>query len=232
MASAFDIEPSALPEIREVVPTLPPASRDRLFGRLKREHTAFTSGSSNETFGNVLRRVAQEWVDDSKHLELRAICLLIADLVDQGWDLTVGKDRVALKPPGVSSSNGEDRSAVKERIRRGLQAGRQRQLKEPSVRHFIGRMERSVQRVEGKHSIAALIDNGAELERLFLKLRRRPLGEQEAEAKRIIDPVVEPCISGKKCRFTGLNLIDIWRYFRHTHGHLNIAQYLEGNFRF
>ncbi len=212
----FDIEPDALPELRELVPTLPPASRDRLFGRLRVEHTRYIEDKTREAFSNVLRRVAAEWELDPKHLAIRAVCLLVADLIDQGWAFKIGDDRVQLRPPGVEGALGETRDDIKHRIRKGLQAGRLRQLQEPSVRLFLERMERVVRRPEGKHSIASVIDNGPELERLFLKLRRLPAAEQERGAARIIDPVIEPCIAGKKCEYTGLNLIDIWRYFRHT----------------
>lgn len=212
----FDVEPDVLPELREVVPMLPPESRDRLFGRLRVEHSRHVETKAHEAFSNVLRRVAHEWDRDPKHLKLRAVCLLVADLIDQGWAFTIGDDRVQLRPPGFEGALGETREDIKHRIRKGLQAGRLRQLQEPSVRQFIQRMERPFRRPEGKHSIASVIDNGAELERLFLKMRRLPQEEQERAASRIIDPVIEPCIAGDRCRYTGLNLIDIWRYFRHT----------------
>jgi hypothetical protein len=34
--------------------------------------------------------------------------------------------------------------------------------------------------------------------------------------KAVVDPVVEVCDEGAKCMVSGLRLIDIWRYFRHT----------------
>src|SRR5208337_1653480 len=34
--------------------------------------------------------------------------------------------------------------------------------------------------------------------------------------KTIIDPLIEVCDEDAKCSITGLRLIDIWRYFRHT----------------
>jgi hypothetical protein len=49
-----------------------------------------------------------------------------------------------------------------------------------------------------------------------LKLRRLSKEEQEKELARLVEPVIEVCESGTKCAITGLNRIDIWRYFRHT----------------
>jgi hypothetical protein len=147
---------------------------------------------------------------------LRTTCLLVADLIDQGWEFDIGTDRVTLRPPALAPGPGVSRQQVKERIRRALQAGRTRQLQEPSVRQFIRRMERVVARAEGRSSIANVIDDGRELERLLLKLRRLSQEEQEQGLGRLIDPVVEVCENGSKCAITGLNRIDIWRYFRHT----------------
>jgi hypothetical protein len=84
------------------------------------------------------------------------------------------------------------------------------------VRQFIRRMERPFKRAEGRYSIFDLIDDGRELERRLLKLRRLSKDEQEKELARLVEPVIEVCESGTKCAITGLNRIDIWRYFRHT----------------
>jgi hypothetical protein len=89
---------------------------------------------------------------------------LVADPVDQGWEFTIGTDRVTLKPPGLTPDPRLSPQQIKERIRRSLQAGRTRQLQEPSVRHFIRCMERVVARDAGRSSIADLIDDGPELE--------------------------------------------------------------------
>jgi hypothetical protein len=140
----------------------------------------------------------------------------VADLIDQGWDFQIEPNRVVMKPPGLVPGPDLSPQQIKERVRRALRTGRDRQLEEPSVQQFIRRMERPVKRVEGKYSIASLIDDGRELERQFLKIRRLPAEEREQKLKQIVDPVVEVCENGGKCAFTGLSRIDIWRYFRHT----------------
>ncbi len=205
-----------IPELREVAPALPPEVQRRLFRRLRAEQDRLIDAGRSETFASALRELIDEWDHDPHSLMLRTTCLLVADLIDQGWEFAIGTDRVTLKPPGMVPGPGASPQQIKDRIRRALQASRTRQLQEPSVRHFIRRMERVVARAEGRSSIADLIDDGRELERQFLKLRRLPSDEQEQRLRRLVDPVVEVCETGSKCPNTGLNRLDIWRYFRHT----------------
>jgi hypothetical protein len=209
-------EGQPIPELRQVAPMLPPEAQRRLFGRLREEYARLQTTKDFGTFADALRQLINEWEHDRHSLILRTTCLLVADLLDQGWDIHIGDDRVVMKPPGLAAGPDVTPQQVKARVRSTLRVGRDRQLEEPSVRQFIRRMERPVKRAEGKYCILSLIDDGRELERQFLKLRRFSMAEQEERLREIIDPVVEICESGKKCTVTGLNLIDIWRYFRHT----------------
>ena len=205
-----------MPDLREVAPALPPEVSERLYGRLRDEHERVRKDGGTETFSEALRQLVVEWEHDPHSLMLRTTCLLVADLIDQGWDFTIGTDRVTLKPPGLLPGPDVTPQQIKDRIRRALRTGRDRQLQEPSVRQFIRRMERPFRRAEGRFCIFDLIDDGAELERKLLKLRRLSRDDQERQLRRLVDPVIEVCETGAKCAATGLNRIDIWRYFRHT----------------
>ncbi|MBS3650440.1 DUF4338 domain-containing protein [Pseudaminobacter sp. 19-2017] len=46
-----------------------------------------------------------------------------------------------------------------------------------------------------------------------------PASERDPVLARLIDPIIEVCETGAKCPDTGISLIDIWRYFRHTWAH-------------
>jgi hypothetical protein len=212
----YEPETDPIPETRVVETALPPAVRRRLYNRLQDEHARLHRHGAGETFAGALRGLVDEWDHDPYSLMMRTTCLLVADLIDQGWEVEFGNDRLLMTPPGMQPGPHITREQIKDRIRRALRAGRDRQLDEPSVRQFIRRMERPVKRIEGRCSIFDLIDDGRELERRFLKLRRLPREEQEGELARLIEPVVEICEAGAKCSITGLNRIDIWRYFRHT----------------
>jgi hypothetical protein len=216
-----------LPQLREVAPALPPEVRQRLYGRLREERERLVREGIPDTFADALRQLVGEWEHDPHSLMLRTTCLLIADLIDQEWEFEIYGDRVMLKPPGLEPGPDLTPEQVKERVRRALRAGRDRQLEEPSVRQFLRRMERPFKRSEGRFSISSLIDDGRELERRFLKLRRLSAEDQERELSRLVEPVVEVCESGTKCPLTGLNRIDIWRYFKA----LNTGPFQDGNCR-
>ena len=55
-------------------------------------------------FADALRQLVGEWEREPHTLQLRAICLLVADLIEQGWEFELGADRVSLKPPGLSTA--------------------------------------------------------------------------------------------------------------------------------
>jgi hypothetical protein len=214
----MDVQPDhALPAARVISPNLPRHVRQKL--------AAFIWVTQTEERGPLaaaLRRVHEAWKGEAWTLQLRAVALLLADLIEQGWRVSVrdvtsdgSEEEIVLQPPGLQQ-RGETVEEAKGRLRQGLTIGRDRQLSEPSVQKFAGRMHRAVRRLGRKTSIANIIDNGAELERQLQVIRRLPTEEALVRLKEVIDPVVEPCDSDTKCSATGLNLIDIWRYFRHS----------------
>jgi hypothetical protein len=199
---------------RAITPTLDPRDQRRLLNALRIE------GSVEQNFADALRRLARKWADDVPSLELRTTLLLTADLIDQGWTIRLATDHFVFEPPGLARGSDVSIMAVKERVQRALQLGREQQLREPSVRAFIARMERTAPRAGGRAvSIADLIDDGRALADALDAVRRLPEHQREAALKRVIDPVVEICEAGQRCADTGMPLLDIWRYFRHTWSH-------------
>src|SRR2546421_994459 len=83
-----------------------------------------------EACAAALRRLHTLWQDESWSLELRAVALVLADLLDQGWEVIADKDSIQLQPPGLRLV-GETPNQSKARLRRALQTGRDRQLADP-----------------------------------------------------------------------------------------------------
>lgn len=171
-------------------------------------------------FAEELRSLARRFVDDGDDLKLRAICLLLADLFEQGWSVGTSNDAgFRFQPPGLYRDGTETVDDVKARIRQTMQVARIRQLAEPSVRSFLERTEKHRIRNGIKGSVVDLIDDGAALAREFSTINDLPAEEQEKALAALIKPVIEVCEAGRHCPDTGLPLIDIWRYFRHTWAH-------------
>lgn len=201
-------------QFREFAPFLAPGERAEL-----RELLSF-AGAPPPSFAETLRATARAFIDDGDSGKLRTVCLLVADLFEQGWGVVVSKDRIVFEPPGISRTGEQTVDDVKLRVRNALNAARARQLVEPSVTAFLRRMERRSVRSPGiRSSILDLVDSGAQLADKLSVVAKLPDDERDAELARLVDPVVEICQAGRRCSETGLPLNDIWRYFRHTWAH-------------
>lgn len=133
---------------------------------------------------------------------LVAATLTIADLAMQGWNLTPTEEGVRVERPAIQS----DREAEKARIRRQEHVRRNAQFESPSVRSFVQRMETPRLHAGRLLSVLSLMRDGRELRQAI---------ETQASAPPI-SPYVQFVDSEQVCRWTGLRLMDIWRYFRLT----------------
>jgi len=200
-------------QARRFEPYLNPSEREELHGLLD------FIGPAPLQFADSLRNLARNYIDDGEGTKLRAICLLFADLFDQGWQVSLKKGALLCEPPSIDRDGDQTVEDVKVRIRTALHASRRRQLEEPSVRTFIQRMERRTLRPEGRSSVLDLIDCGDELATALERIASIPEQERDAALAGVVDPVIEICHAGRRCANTGLPLNDIWRYFRHTWAH-------------
>ncbi len=123
------------------------------------------------------------------------------DLLLQGWELVVvDASRVEAHAPDVE--DGGRRATV----RRLEQLKRDEDLRKDSVRAFVKGMERRRFHKAAFTSVVSLMTDGADLADV---LARGP-------AVVPIRPYVQAVEPGRECELTGLDLWDIWRYFRLT----------------
>lgn len=210
-ASAEDTGGSrAAAMLRTITPNLP----HQVLGKLS-AFIAVKRAEEQKSLPSALRRLHELWGDEAWSLQLRAVALLLADLIDQGWEVSADEATIELLPPGLRIL-GETAEQAKRRLRQALQVGRDRQLADAGVQKFVGRMQRVVPRAVGRSSIADVIDDGASLASFLRPLSKLAPEVALARLKTVIDPVIEVCDDDAKCDVTGLRLIDIWRYFRHT----------------
>ena len=127
----------------------------------------------------------------------------VVDLVDQGWVLRVDKSGPLLSPP----NSHDDRETEKRRVQKQEHRRRDAQLRQPSVRSFIERMERSHEHSGHLVSIFNLMRDGRDL---AAALQAKP------DCDEVIKPYVQIVDTALTCELTGFKLHDIWRYFRHT----------------
>lgn len=124
------------------------------------------------------------------------------DLVDQGWTVQVDRLGPLFSPPETHG----DREAEKERIRYQEHLRRDEQLRKPSVRRFVQRMEGAHQHGGQLVSVFNLMRDGRDLARAL---------DADPTGRSAIQPYVQ-VVDDSVCELTGFRLHDIWRYFRHT----------------
>ena len=159
-----------------------------------------------EQLPQQLRSINRKWMEAPGMERVCTVCLVIADLLDQDWLVRVEGGKLYAIPAEERVDRTYDSQEHKTRLRKALRVGRDRQLREPSVRGFLNTMERG-----RKKSVLHLIDNGDDLAGHIA----RTIAEGD-DLRDVIDPEIIICDRGNVDDVTGLSYLDIWRYFRHT----------------
>src|SRR5688572_7718788 len=175
----------ATPELRTISPNLP----RKVLGKLSAFIEVKRQGGS-DSLAAALRRLHDLWEGEAWSLELRAVALVLSDLIGQGWEVTADNEKIYLQPPGLRLV-GETMQQAKERLRKALQTGRDRQLGDAGVQNFLGRMHRVVPREAGRSSIADIVESGSELAALLRPIAALPRDQAVARLPSVIDPVIE-----------------------------------------
>lgn len=185
---------------RTFTPKLPHAPLRRLLDTLSR--------FSGEALASALLAQAERAVEEDAawKLEEVAICYTLSDLARLGWGFRVVRNSVYMVARDLSKLHP---TKAKELMRVSLKEVRAHQLADPTTRSFLENMHRE-RLVNGRRvSIENLIDDGGDL---AAAIRANRGGDPAV----VVDPEIVPVRSDSVCEFTGLKLIDIWRYFRHT----------------
>ena len=141
-------------------------------------------------------------------------CSILCDLRGQGWRTRVEGRRIMMAIPTSDTASPDERKA---QVRAAHLLERDVQLLQGPARKFIREMER--RRLHGARwcSIFSLMRDGQELASALREIAALPPGAGRAMAlRRCVDPYVQPIRADDTCEFTGLRLMDVWRYFRHT----------------
>ncbi len=200
--------------------TLKPPLRSKASREAFVQHVrALAKARRDERADELLEKARAEFVADVKasrradRQALLAAGLVVSDLATQGWIISVCGEYVMIRPPEPVT----DRAAEKVRIRRQELVKRNAQLRQPSVQRFLDSMERQRLHSGQYVSIYSLMRDGRELAD-GLREARTHLNNGWAEAlSKLVDPYLQFVTSeNAACEFTGLRLMDVWRYFRHT----------------
>lgn len=176
-------------------------------------------GEDESSLNAALERLKREVVDSTgpqstERVTFSFVKSVLLDLICQGWQLEVDTPRVRLFSP--LPENGSPLHE-KDRVRKGHLIERDSQLRIRSVTDFIRGMERRRLTAKGWHSIFSLMRDGRELSE---KLHKAAAAEKNEDREILLQQAIAPYIqfveSSVRCPETGLALMDVWRYFRHT----------------
>lgn len=90
------------------------------------------------------------------------------------------------------------------------------QLTNSSVRQFVDRLSRPAQNNGHKSSALDVVDDGADLAAALADFEQVPPAAAWDRLRGIVDPILVACDDVSRCPTTGIRLMDLWRYFRHT----------------
>jgi hypothetical protein len=198
-------------------PALPDAAHalyERLLRGLRR--CGQQGRSPQALLAALLRDVEAHDLTEPDRLSVRLCLQVLDDLAGHGWQF-VPHDGGRLKavPPDVARRSGRERRETKRRLRAQLVAARDEQLREPSVRQFVEKMERPRWHQGRQVSVQ---DVFADPEALADDLERRLRADPALRASLLhdlVDPYLQQ-VTDARDAFTGLRLRDIWRYCRYT----------------
>lgn len=206
----------------QITPTLD--KRSRAYGRfvdICGRLSELQQGGPIDQWVNTIEAVRRDAITTAttefsgmESIVLRASVSAICDLAAQEWNVSTEGGLVTLRRP---KSDDLSMTEEKERIRRGLLVERELELRTENVQAFLHGMEKK-RLYEGRWvSIFDLMRDGPSLAEKLAEVSRLDGEEQRAEALAdIIHPYLQFADTEARCEFTGLKLIDVWRYFRYT----------------
>jgi hypothetical protein len=139
----------------------------------------------------------------------RCAALILRDLAAMGWQLQADRHAIYVRP-GMSA-----RGSNKAAIRCQLEFGRDDQLNDRSTRRFIATLERP-SRFSRARPVTDLIADGRRLARQLGPIAQLPRVIRDARLAEICQPYLQLVDADAHDEHSGIRLMDIWRYFRHT----------------
>jgi hypothetical protein len=162
------------------------------------------------------RKLAAQFQRRNLDLAAAAVSHVLADLHLQGWRMQVDGHQLWVIPPLADVTHGERTETVKARLKDWLLAGRSAQISDPAVQAFIVKMQTPRVFQKSRMSVLDLVDDGHALAAELSEVARQPPSKRALMLNRIVRPRLEIVDAQSICSETGLPLLDVWRYFRHT----------------
>jgi len=166
-----------------------------------------------DEISTIERNLDEEELSEER-IRYLAVLEVLLDLIEIGHEVRKNDELHVVRPDPDRYK--DDPQEFKAQERRILEKERQTQFNEQSVRDFIREMEGDHRHNGDRVSVTNLITDGENLYDDLAPLQDLPRVEIVDQLDEIIQPYVQIAEKGEKCEHTGLDLMDIWRYFRYT----------------
>jgi len=166
-------------------------------------------GDPDETLGSVEDEICRVRESTTPMPRYLAALLVLRDLMTAGWDVRVADNSVEVRPAAESTAG-----STKDAVRRQLLAARTDQFRVETVRRFVEDLEAPPG--NARDSIVNLVARGSALARRLRTLVTMPVVERRAALREVCMPYLCVAERGVADPHTGIDLFDVWRYFRYT----------------
>lgn len=157
---------------------------------------------------NLIESELDDEEPDPDRIRYLAVLEVLLDLIEIDYGIQKNSETRVVRPD--MEQYREDPQKYKDRERSILQKERRVQFRQDSIKKFIRKME-------GKSpGVGELIADNEDLHEDLASLSELERDEIIDELDNLIEPYVQVANKGEKCPHTGLDLMDIWRYFRYT----------------
>ncbi len=170
-----------------------------------------SSGRQREAVQRELEWSSERPGDTLDQMRYRATLMVLRDLLGQGWQTQYRQRSIFLARPDYSEGGAAqlDPAIVKAQIREAMQEERLAKLCAPAAQRFIKDLERETPK---RKSVQSLIADGRALSE---KINNLPHPAVLADLRNAVSPYLQLIRGEQRDEFTGLRLIDVWRYFRY-----------------
>jgi hypothetical protein len=167
-----------------------------------------------------------------EYLRLHVFGRVLVDLAWQGWHFVAvapvvpgGPMRLGATPPDsadwaarpATQAARPTREEVKKMLQKALVAHREEQLLEPAVQRFVRRLERPRRHAGRLVSVRSLLADPRLLAADLQKALTAPtLAQRDEHLLGLVRPYLQAATADDLDEYTGLPLLDIWRYCRYT----------------
>ncbi len=163
----------------------------------------------------VRQREARARARQDDYAELAPVAaalLLLRDLLQIGWRMTIVGTKIQLSKQGVAS----DLDGTKQQIRESMQLERRESLQSKAVKDFIRSMERIRIVDDRPKNIFSLVADGQKLHTVMQQALEIDQEKRASFLSRKVKPYLQLVEGDRRDEFTNFRLFDIWRYFRLT----------------